>query len=714
MRKKKLFAALIAAAAVMFTSAIPALAGSFSTTQVPYETYTYWEGVSGNLKKAVYSKPMYYADRHIDAQSLGMEKLNELKDIFCSESGETYILDSRASKIIVLNSDYSFKREISGIADNGEQLSFTGASGIFVGEDGLIYIADTENARVLIADSNGSLIKSLGAPESALIPEGFDFRPTKIAVSSMHDLYVLCDGSFYGALVFDKYYSFKGFYGSNTVKSSIAEGLANLWSQLFMSDNKRENSEKSLPFQFTDLCMDRDGFIYTTTGKTEDEGEVTGQIKKLSPAGNSILGGDSYNYVDEGYADVKGDTVSTRVQDLLAIDVDSDGYIYALDSTYGRVFVYSPESRLMTAFGGGLTKGTSLGTFISACSIAENNGDILVCDSTNNNITVFRITEYGESCKKANLMTTNGDYAAAKPLWQEIHNQDANNQMAYVGLAKAAMAEGDYQLALEYAKDGYDRELYDEAYSNVRKSFISRHFTLLFLGAVAIVGLIIAAAVIIKKKNITLIKNKQLKLMFSVISHPVASFDTIKEKKSGSVLLATVLLAIYYAVAVMKSMFCGFSFSSFDSGSFNSVFVLVKTIGAVVLWSICSWGVGALFGGKGTIRNIYIVTCYCLMPLIFSDAVYIVASNLLTADEGAFLGIFTTVMLLIAAFYLIIAIIRIHDYSFGEFIITTLLSVFGIVLIIFFVFLVAVLVQQLGGFIITLISEAVKVIGGKA
>ena len=713
MRKKlKFLTALISAAIIC--SSFTVFAGSFSTTQAPYENYTYWEGVSGSLKKAVYSKAMYYADRKINAQSLGISKFSEIKDVFCTDSNETYILDSRGSKIIVLTPEYTFSREITRIDDNGNDILFSGASGIFVGNDGRIYIADTENARVLIADKDGKLIKELGVPQSALIPEGFEYRPTKIAVSENHEMYVLSDGSFYGALVFDEHYNFKGFYGSNTVKSSITEGIANLWNQLFMTDSKRENSEKSLPYQFTDLCMDKDGFIYTVTGKTESEGNVTGQIKKLSPSGISILGGDSYNYVDEGYADVKGDTVSTRVQDLLALDVDDNGYIFALDSTYGRIFVYTPESRLLTAFGGGLTKGRSLGTFCSACAIAENGGDILVCDSSNNDITLFKPTEYGKSCMEANMLTSDGDYIAAKPLWEGIHNQDSNNQIAYSGLAKAYMAEGNYELALKYAEEGYDRELYDEAFSSLRKEFMSNHFTVLFLGAVGIVALIVAAVVVIKKKKIAIVKNQQLKLMLGTVNHPFATFDTVKEKKTGSVLLATLLLLLYYAVTVAKSLFSGFSFNSFDSGSFNSMFILVRSIGMVILWTLCSWAVGALFNGKGTIRNIYIVTCYCLIPLIFSDAVYIVFSNLLTSDEGAFLGIFSTIMIMITAFYLIVGMIRIHDYSFGEFIITSILTVIGMVLIIFFVFLVGVLVQQLWGFIVTLVSEAIQVIGGKA
>lgn len=34
-------------------------AAAESAQQVPYESYTYWEGISGSERKAVYNRPMY-------------------------------------------------------------------------------------------------------------------------------------------------------------------------------------------------------------------------------------------------------------------------------------------------------------------------------------------------------------------------------------------------------------------------------------------------------------------------------------------------------------------------------------------------------------------------------------------------------------------------------------------------------------------------------
>lgn len=482
---------------------------------------------------------------------------------------------------------------------------------------------------------------------------------------------------------------------------------------MFITDSKRDVSEKALPFQFSDLCIDSKGFIYTTTGKTEADSNGVGQIKKLSPAGNSILGGDDYNYVEEGIVDTQGDGISTRVQDLLSIAVDEDDHIYALDSSYGRVYVYDDENRLLTAIGGGISTGTQVGTFTMACAVAVHDGDILVVDSTNNNVTLFKLTDYGKMYTKASKLTKDGKYTEAKPLWEKLLAQDVNNQLAYSGMAKILIAEGNYNEALDYAREGYDREVYETAFEQVRTAFLNEHFTLIFIGAVLLVAVIIAVVIIVKKKNIVLIKNTQVRLMFKTVSHPFDTFDRIKEKHQGSILLCCIIIAVYYVLSVLKHTHGGFLFVYFDAASFNAVFVLLRSVGAVLLWTLCNWAVCTLLGGKGTIRNIFIATSYSILPLIFSDTVYIIASNVLTSAEGEFLSLFSVVMGLITFFYLAIGMIRIHDYSFGQFIITGLLTVFGIILIIFFAFLVGILLQQLGGFLITIVEELISVIGGK-
>jgi len=95
-----------------------------------------------------------------------------------------------------------------------------------------------------------------------------------------------------------------------------------------------------------------------------------------------------------------------------------------------------------------------------------------------------------------------------------------------------------------------------------------------------------------------------------VLTSPVESFTTIKQKNMGSVIIATVLMALCYVSTVAKSEWSGFQFIGNNVGEFNSVLTLLKTIGAVLLFTVANWGVATLMQGRGTLKEIYIVTCY--------------------------------------------------------------------------------------------------------
>ena len=69
------------------------------------------------------------------------------------------------------------------------------------------------------------------------------------------------------------------------------------------------------------------------------------------------------------------------------------------------------------------------------------------------------------------------------------------------------------------------------------------------------------------------------------------------------------------------------------------------------------------------------------------------------------IGIFMTVCSLYSLFMLIIGIMRIHDYEFGKFLGTSIFALAGMLIIIFLIFLVYLLTQQVIGWFGTLFVE---------
>lgn len=676
------------------------------TGDLPSDTFTYWDDAS--TTEAVRAKGMYDLDRVLTVKDFGGNSLASLTDVSFDSHDNLYVLDSAGSQIIVLDKDYQFVRSYNRIvAQDGTEYDFTGANSIFVSAADKLYICDTEHGRVLISSPTGALLSVLGLPESNLIPEEItrNYRPTAITVDSSNYIYVLADGSYYGAMLYSPNGDFLGFYGANKVLTSITQALQKLWYKLTMTDEKYAQLIRKLPFQFTDLYVDNADFVYTSTGAT-GWGVQKGQIKRLSPGGADILGANDLSF---GMRDGLYKLESVKFSDMQGVAVNDDNFIFTFDVTSGYIFIYNDDCALLNAFGGGSSGNADqylTPTHLNSIDV-NSKDDIVVVDSGKNMLIVYSVNDYGRLVFNADIKTRSGDYEAARPLWLEVLKNDRNSQVAYSGIARTYFASGEYDLAMQYAKDGFDADTYSSAFEYVRRDYLEKNINWL---AAIVVFLVIGLLVLryYKRKNHwVFIKNRELQMLSRVTLHPAEVFADVKQKGYGSVGLGVVLIVLYYVSATIKETASGFLFKSASTSSFNSLLVLVQTMGVVLLWTICNWGVCTLMNGKGKLREIFIVTSYSLVPLIIANIVYTVLSNVFVTGEASFLSIFVTVMQLLTAFILITGMIRIHDYSFGEFVWTSILSVLGILIVIFLMIAVFILIQQTYSFLATIVRELI-------
>lgn len=684
--------------------AVPFFSAS-AANQVPFESYTYWEDVSSE-RKPVYSRPMYTTEKVIDALSLGIKPFTTINDIY-SDDKNVFILDID-SRIVILDSEYNLVSEIGVVKDNnGNTYNYSGAMSLYVHSDGSIFIADTENQRVLRINTKGELVDLYGLPESSLIPENFVYKPLKAVMDSHGYLYVLSDGSYYGALLYAPDKSFTGFYGANDVTTDIASAIRNIIERVFPNNAKKSASTRTLPFSFVDIVIDNNDFIYTATGKT-DTYDRKGQVKKLNPGtGNNIFNSESVNFVDDAFNTTFNNGTQIE-QDIVGLEVTDNGYVFCIESQFGRVFLYDRSCRMLTAFGGGIGQGQQDGTFVAATAIALNKNQVLVSDKLKNTVTVFTPTEFGLKVMGLIDITLDGKYSEAEAGWKEVISEDRNFQPAYSGLARAALARGDYEEAMSLAKEGYDRETYSLAFEFYRKGFMEDYFWVFFVIVIALVAGIFILYFTVIKKGVKLVKNRQVRLMFKTLVHPVLTFDEIKEKKQGSLVISVVLIGLFYVTAVLQVLCGGFMFTQYDPATFNSLWVFVRSAGIVLLWIISNWMICTLLQGKGTMREICIVTSYSLLPMIIERVLRLVFTNILLPSEALFLTGFDAIAMGFTALLLIIGLIRIHEFGMSRLIGTSLLSIVWLAVLVFLIILVGMLVQQIGGFAVTVFLELVS------
>ena len=666
----------------------------------PTDSFMHWTTSDGSIR-TVTTRPLYEAVKKIDARSLG-EEIGVIVQVKCDEKGNTYILTEN-SEIIMLDNDYNFLRKCTIVDKQNVAVEFSGAKGFYIVSENEIYIADTLNARVLHCIDD-VIVNEILIPESALIPSDFVFQPTKIAKDSKGYTYVLSEGSYYGIVLYDPNGEFNGFYGANTVKGTILTTLEHIWDTLTQNDVKRAKKEKKLPYQIIDICIDDKDFVYTCTGK--NAGGSVGQIRMLSPGGTNILAGaESKNF---GEIDIVKRRKQNKTQNFTSIATDSKGFIYSLDSTYGFIYVYDVKSNLLGAFAGGIENGNQLGVFSNANSLTLNGTSILVSDSVKNSITVFERTEYGNKVFAAQEITLDSDYVGAKPLWQEVYSEDSFNQLAILGLGKAAYDEGDFSLAMEYAELANDKETYSLALKQKQNAFISEHWTIIFILSILLIGLSITLIIISIKKKLVLIKNEKIRIMASAMIHPFDSFNSIKYKQKGSILIAIILIALYFITSVIAVMESDFRYTKFDPITYNSVMQLVRTIGIIVLWTVCNWAVSTLMHGIGKLKEVFVVTAYSTFPLIIYNLISTPLSHLLSSDNSTLVSGLNLAALILTGIMLCVGHMIIHDYSFPKVLFTAALTVVLMILVIFVIFMVGILLSQFWSFFTSIFLELVR------
>lgn len=683
----------------------PAANAAETVEDVPYTNYTYWETDTG--RNAVPTKAAFQAYDTISGEEYSIGAFNELQHM-CVYDGLLYVLDGANGRIVVLDKEYKLVEQITAISFQGQRLTFAGAQGLFVDETGL-YIADTLNKRV-ICSKNGVAFQVITKPDDTTIPEKFNFAPTRLIRDSSGYFYLLCEGSYYGMMVFTKEYEFAGFFGANNVTKSFGTAIKEAIAGLFDTEEKHASSVQTLPYTMLDVCLDADGFIVTINDQSQ------GQIRRYGLAGTNILkrldgysyvSTDSYNFADTqiAYRDKTTQYGGYVYSAFNAITSDADGFYYVVDGTRGRIFIYDTDANCISVFGGGLNRGDQLGTFVTPSAITVFGDDLLVSDFYTGKITVFRKTEYGKLLLLADSLTVDSHYESAKSYWEKVIEQDKNCQLAYKGLAKAALEEGDYQTALSLSKLAYDRTTYSKVYENVRNAFIQDNFWWIMLVSIAGIAAIVAFIIISRRKAVVLVKNRKLNLALSVTLHPIASLNELKQKKQFSMPIAVVFMALFYISSVLKSVYGGFMFTKDVGSNYNALIEMVGTVGIVLLWTVSNWLCCSLFQGRGDMKEIFCASCYALLPVIVFNFAYLVLSYVLIPSANSGFDLINEICYGLMIIYLLLGITIVHDFSFFKSIAMAILILLGMFVVAFVIFVMLSLSQNVVNFIVQIFNE---------
>ena len=702
-------------AILMVVTACCVTAGASSA----YQTYVY--DVYG---EALYSPDAYTAISSVGSDYMGLElPIENPGDMVTDAAQNVYIADTGNNRIVVLDRYYKVNFTISEFSnDQGVPDRLTAPQGVFVSEPNekygkLIWVCDTGSNRIVVFDEFGNFQRIVEEPESSLFDQDSVYKPVAMAVDAHNRLYVVSSTTYQGIIVMTDEGEFTGFIGAQAVQMSAWEII---WRR-FQTKEQREAQETKVSTEFNNITINRNkGLVYVTTSTIEESavaGAITGKdksgtnspVKLLNANGAEIMRRNGF-WMPAGEVDFSSRSTDeiTGVSTIIDAAVGPEDTWSIIDEKRNRIYTYDFDGNLLFAFG---DNGTMLGNLGSIEAIAYQDTNMLILDKTNDNITVFQRTEYGNILLQAIAAEATQDFDLAINLWTDVLKRNSNFDSAYVGIGQAMYRNKDYANSLTYFESAYDTDNWSNSYKELRKEWMSTYFLLLLL---LIVGLIVVVMLFFKwmgkinKRVATSGKKRtfgqEIAYGFHVIFHPFDGFWDLKHEKRGSIRGAIFFIVLAIATFYYQAIGQGYLLDPFSS----LASIWAQVFGVLVplfLFVLANWCLTTLFEGEGSFKDIFVAAGYCLLPiplLVIPTTIY---SNFCISTETDIIGFISSFAFIWLGLLLFFGTMVTHDYSMGKNIITVIGTVVGMVFIMFLAVLFTTLVGKIVGLVTNIVDE---------
>lgn len=192
---------------------------------------------------------------------------------------------------------------------------------------------------------------------------------------------------------------------------------------------------------------------------------------------------------------------------------------------------------------------------------------------------------------------------------------------------------------------------------------------------------------------------------FYNILHPIEGVEEMHYYRRQSLPIAIVIFLFYMFVDIFAVWFTGPQFDIQSRDDINLLKIFALKIAPILLWAIANWAMCVLNEGKAKFVEIITITMYAFVPYIITKYVYIILSNFLLVEEGTFITWMVFVGIGLSVIIMATELMYYHEYSLSKVVGSSLLTVVGMVIILFLAFLLFTLFQQIITTVLTVYNE---------
>jgi hypothetical protein len=189
------------------------------------------------------------------------------------------------------------------------------------------------------------------------------------------------------------------------------------------------------------------------------------------------------------------------------------------------------------------------------------------------------------------------------------------------------------------------------------------------------------------------------------ILHPISEIETAVTRRKAMLWVSVGLILLLFISSIVQTQYTGRNFTFQKPGTLNVFFLFTGTVLLFALFTVSNWCVTTLTEGKGKYRDIWVAGALCFQPMIYMSFAGTALSHILSRTEGVMLQWVSATGMIWTFLLLLVSFMALHQHSLIKTLVIFLLTLFAMLVILFFIMMFLTLMQHLYSFFMTVYTE---------